>query len=168
MQPNNSSCECNWLKINTPEEKVWINDSLRDSQERHFIAGDSSSKSTQELLEKALDGRHVDLLFIDGDHSYKGVKQDFCTYSHFVKEGGLVVFHDIVDHTEVPSVGVLKLWKEIVRHNESLKIHEFIELEDDRGWGPWGGIGVIEVKKLSNLKSIIYPSTLIFSKIAKA
>lgn len=35
-----------------------------------------------------------DLLFIDGDHSYEGAKQDFDLYFPIVKEGGLVVFHD--------------------------------------------------------------------------
>ena len=35
-----------------------------------------------------------DLLFIDGDHSYKAASFDYKKYSPFVKEGGLVIFHD--------------------------------------------------------------------------
>ena len=36
----------------------------------------------------------VDVLFIDGDHSYEGVKHDWELFSPFVKQFGSVVFHD--------------------------------------------------------------------------
>lgn len=36
----------------------------------------------------------LDLLFIDGDHSYEGVKADWEAYKHFLKPGSVVVFHD--------------------------------------------------------------------------
>ena len=38
--------------------------------------------------------RPVDLLFIDGDHSYEGVKRDWDLFVPFVKPFGIVVFHD--------------------------------------------------------------------------
>jgi predicted O-methyltransferase YrrM len=43
-----------------------------------------------------LKGSEGDFLFIDGDHTYQGVKQDFQMYSPLVKKGGIVAFHDIV------------------------------------------------------------------------
>lgn len=36
----------------------------------------------------------VDLLFIDGDHSYQGVKSDWEAYKIFLKAGSIVIFHD--------------------------------------------------------------------------
>lgn len=36
----------------------------------------------------------IDLLFIDGDHSYEGVKADWDAYKAFLKPGSIVVFHD--------------------------------------------------------------------------
>ena len=36
----------------------------------------------------------IDLLFIDGDHSYDGVKADWEAYKEFLKLGSIVVFHD--------------------------------------------------------------------------
>jgi predicted O-methyltransferase YrrM len=39
----------------------------------------------------------LELLFIDGDHSYEGAKADFDRWSAFVRPGGHVLFHDAVD-----------------------------------------------------------------------
>jgi len=36
----------------------------------------------------------IDLLFIDGDHSYEGVKMDWDSWSPKLKSGSIVVFHD--------------------------------------------------------------------------
>lgn len=60
------------------------------------IAGDSHAVGTLNQLKDALGGRLLDFLFIDGDHSYAGVKQDFQMYAPLVREGGLIAFHDIV------------------------------------------------------------------------
>jgi predicted O-methyltransferase YrrM len=39
----------------------------------------------------------LELLFIDGDHSYEGAKADFTRWGAFVRPGGHVLFHDAVD-----------------------------------------------------------------------
>jgi len=36
----------------------------------------------------------IDFLFIDGDHSYEGVKKDFELYSTIVNDNGIIVIHD--------------------------------------------------------------------------
>lgn len=36
----------------------------------------------------------IGLLFIDGDHSYKGCKADYDGFAHHIIEGGYLVFHD--------------------------------------------------------------------------
>jgi predicted O-methyltransferase YrrM len=38
----------------------------------------------------------LDLVFIDGDHSYSGVKSDIKKYHKYVKDNGYIVFHDII------------------------------------------------------------------------
>jgi len=38
----------------------------------------------------------IDMLFIDGDHSYEGVKGDWEMFSPFVRPFGVVIFHDTI------------------------------------------------------------------------
>jgi hypothetical protein len=42
----------------------------------------------------------IDLLFIDGDHSYEGVKQDFDLYSTILSPKGIIILHDTDDQYE--------------------------------------------------------------------
>jgi predicted O-methyltransferase YrrM len=59
------------------------------------IDGDSHAASTVESVYRVLGGRKVDFLFIDGDHGYEGVRQDFEKYVGLLNSPGLVAFHDI-------------------------------------------------------------------------
>ena len=60
------------------------------------IKGSSHSDKTIQQLASALGNKQIDLLFIDGDHSYEGVKKDFEIYQSFVANNGIIAFHDIV------------------------------------------------------------------------
>ena len=51
----------------------------------------------------------IDVLFIDGDHTYEGVRDDWNNFSPFVKKGGVVYFHDC----DATSPGIVKLFSEI-------------------------------------------------------
>ncbi len=46
----------------------------------------------------------IDILFIDGDHTYKGVINDFENYSKLVKKGGYIIFDDYNDYLDSPYV----------------------------------------------------------------
>lgn len=66
-----------------------------------FIQGDSKTISWN---------KEIDVLLIDGDHSYDGVKADFERFVPFVKEGGLILMHDV----RWAHKGVIKFfWEEI-------------------------------------------------------
>jgi len=60
----------------------------------------------------------IDLLHIDGDHSYEGVSRDFHTWSRLVRPGGCVIFHD----TEA-FPGVRALFDELPGKKKELKEH---------------------------------------------
>jgi len=62
----------------------------------------------------------VDLLHIDGFHSYESVSKDFYTYLPKMSQNGVVLLHDIFVHRE--GFGVREFWKEI---KSSYKTIEF-------------------------------------------
>lgn len=67
-----------------------------------YIEGDSKNKFTIESLKEKVN--EIDILFIDGDHSWDGVINDFENYSKFVKSGGYIVFDDYMDKEFSPEV----------------------------------------------------------------
>lgn len=116
----------------------------------HFIRGNSHDFSTTMQLTSILGetngfGRkinEIDFLFIDGDHTYKGVEQDFENFSRLVKKGGCIAFHDIIisDHHHSRDVYVGEFWNEI-KNDDRFDSFEFVEPGNN-----WGGIGVL-IKK---------------------
>jgi predicted O-methyltransferase YrrM len=80
-------------------------------------------------------GERLDFLFIDGDHSYQGVKRDFEMYKSLVNKGGIIALHDIVQAKD-SRVGVPRFWAEIKsKYNTT-------EIVNNRSQG-WAGIGVV-------------------------
>jgi predicted O-methyltransferase YrrM len=80
-------------------------------QTLHLLRCNSHDRSTFEKARQLFGDAPIDLLFIDGDHTYEGVKADWEMYSPLVRPGGMIVFHDIgknYDDTEVK-----KLWDSI-------------------------------------------------------
>jgi predicted O-methyltransferase YrrM len=61
-----------------------------------FVEGSSYAERTAARVRRALGGLPIDLLFIDGDHSYGGAVRDYLIYGPLVRDGGLIAFHDIV------------------------------------------------------------------------
>jgi predicted O-methyltransferase YrrM len=60
-----------------------------------LLEGDSHDSHTKSDVIKTLDDEKLDLLVIDGDHSFDGVTLDFDMYSQLVDRNGIIVFHDV-------------------------------------------------------------------------
>lgn len=91
----------------------------RAQQQLHLMRANSHDAATFEEVKQRLAGQPVDFLFIDGDHTYEGVKQDWNTYHKLVRPGGLVAFHDIALNYE--DTQVKRFWDELkptVKHRE--------------------------------------------------
>jgi len=136
--------------------KAYLRLLRRPSQRIVFFDGSSYAPQTVTKVERALGGRKLDVLFIDGDHRYEGVKSDFLRYRHLVAEGGYILLHDIMpDHGDgwFSSGGVPILWSEL----KSLYPHrEFIESPEQRGFG----IGLLQYSE-----SISLSPEFVYSKV---
>ncbi len=110
----------------------------RGAQRLYLFREDSHSPDILAHVKGVLAGRALDYLFIDGDHSYDGVKRDFEMYSPLVRSGGIVAFHDICVHAQAAGCEVSRFWNEVkpgFRH---------IEIVENWNQG-WAGIGVLYI-----------------------
>jgi cephalosporin hydroxylase len=103
-----------------------------------YIGGDSHDPK---IFKKMLDFMSVntwDFVFIDGDHSYEGVKADFKNIIPHLKSGTPVAFHDIVisDFHHQHGCYVGEFWEDLKR--EYPKNNKQFTTNDI-----WGGIGII-------------------------
>lgn len=74
------------------------------------LLGDSHEQAAIDWLREALAGRPIDVLHIDGDHSYDGVRADWEMYSPLVRPGGLILIHDVANSIDAPDVG--SFWRQ--------------------------------------------------------
>lgn len=101
----------------------YYNSFKKSKQVLHLMRADSHARETFAKVQSVLDGKMLDYLFIDGDHTYEGVKQDYEMYSPLVRPGGIVVFHDVVAHDNFCQVD--KFWNEIkTRHRHTEFIND--------------------------------------------
>jgi hypothetical protein len=68
----------------------------------NYIQANSQKQETVDQLKTLVND--IDILFIDGDHRYNGVINDFNLYSNLVKSGGYIIFDDYNDHQYSPEV----------------------------------------------------------------
>lgn len=122
--------------------------------------------------------KSIDLLHIDGMHTYDAVKHDFETWFGKVSDNGIVLFHDIAVLKE--NFGVYKFWEEIrskhltidLNHSFGLGIlfknekigNEFIDLQEE--WQLHYSL-IHEEDKNSRINNLIKANLLIKNKIFK-
>ena len=106
-------------------------------QKMHLLRVNSHDKLLFDRLVKLLDGASIDFLFLDGDHSYDGIKMDFEMYGSLMRPGGLVAFHDIK-----PSLP--DNWRQVGPFWESIK-EKYYYTEFLSNEASWGGIGLIKI-----------------------
>ena len=90
-----------------------------------FVFGLSHDTSSVEKVDKLLNGKKLDLLFIDGDHNYKSVLCDWLLYKNYVAKGGIIAFHDCIASDD--GFGVPKLLKKIKSFDSDIKLQSIID-----------------------------------------
>ncbi len=99
-----------------------------------LISGDSRDPDVLVETCRILCGTPLEMLFIDGNHTYEAVEHDYKTFGPLVAAGGLIIFHDINDTEfhQANNVGVSRLWSEIQGTKLEINCRQ-----------NWGGIGIL-------------------------
>jgi cephalosporin hydroxylase len=108
----------------------------RSDQQLTLLRANSHFEESRTRVERAVRGKKFDLIMIDADHSYEGVKRDFELYSPLVSERGIVVLHDVLPNRFDPEIDVHRFWREVSA------AHQCEEIVDDYQQGCLG-IGVV-------------------------
>lgn len=112
----------------------------RPQQTVHSLLGDSHAPATVDRVRALLGSRQLDLMFIDGDHTYDGVRMDYEMYKSLVRPGGFIGFHDIT-HTIWPECQVDRFWKELAQDKSLQPMAIFGSVPSH-----FGGIGVVRAR----------------------
>lgn len=95
-----------------------------DGHTVHLFVADSHDP---DIVEKVRQHGPYDIVFIDGDHSYEGVKADWTNYAPMGKTIG---FHDIAGPVE----GCVKFWNEL-KEAKMFNTEEFVAPNSGMGIG---------------------------------
>ncbi len=111
----------------------------RQGQKINLLRKNSHDAETVEEVTNIFKKQAIDFAFIDGDHTYEGVKTDFFHYLPLVRPGGIIALHDILPRSDLPEIQVYRFWNEVRGKYDSEEII-----------GPEGskrrvGIGVVRV-----------------------
>jgi hypothetical protein len=90
----------------------------------------------------------IDILHIDGLHTYEAVKHDFETWFPKVKKKtGIILLHDVCEKSD--DFGVYKLWEELKKKYKTITFEHY------------HGLGVLFLSKSPFPKNLPYPEILI-------
>jgi predicted O-methyltransferase YrrM len=115
-----------------PSRQRLLQAALRPRQKIYVLRRDSHHSETVAKVRSIIDSEQLDLLFIDGDHSYHGVQEDFRLYSTLVRSGGWIAFHDIVPGPVEFVGGVPEFWRQLKRGHST---REFVHDPRQQGLG---------------------------------
>lgn len=115
-----------------------------------YITGDSAEYAEQAMTWL---GREIDVLFVDGDHTYDGVVAD-TVYTSYIGIGGYAIFHDCYDYARPRLNGELHVHEVVPGVNAAVDDwHENIVLFGNPIKGCWqeqGPVGTMRIfKRLS-------------------
>ena len=111
-----------------------------------FFVGNSQTEAMRDRVGELCN--KYDLIFIDGDHNYAGVKKDFELYKTLLSERGVILFHDVDPNHKFPGEmgggDVARFWQEL---DEGTKTHLLTIKSSGKNklWGStegFGGIGI--------------------------
>jgi hypothetical protein len=141
VEENGLSCKCyaidTWrgdLQTGIYDESVF--DDVKSHNEQHYSAFSQLVRMTFDEAIPQFGLETIDVLHIDGLHTYEAVRHDFSSWLPKVRAGGVVLLHDTA--ARHADFAVWKLWDELCR--------QFLHLEFRHSWG----LGVLQKPGLAS------------------
>ncbi|MFL5843419.1 MAG: class I SAM-dependent methyltransferase [Solirubrobacteraceae bacterium] len=94
------------------------------------FVGDSHGPDAAAFLAEHVPGRDLDIAFVDGDHSWRGVRQDVELVLPYCRPGALLILHDTRECT-----GVEATWLELAARRRIEPLAELVGAERPMGIG---------------------------------
>jgi predicted O-methyltransferase YrrM len=116
-----------------PAERRLLYRTFAKSRQVEAWQADSHLEQTRDRVAAHFGHQPIDILFIDGDHTYDSVRRDYELYAPLVREGGIVAFHDIVDGPYEAVGDAPRFWQEV--RPELEPVVELVESWDQGGLG---------------------------------
>jgi len=82
-------------------------------QDLTLIRDNAHDATVRDRVAAAFGAEGVDFLFIDADHSLRGIRRSLLCYGPLVREGGLIALHDILENPRWPEIEIWKLWRHL-------------------------------------------------------
>lgn len=115
-------CQCNcidtWRGDNHGGyygEEVYLD--VEAYNRRHYASFSELRRMTFDEARGSFAGESIDILHIDGHHSYASVLHDFDNWFSAVRPGGIVLLHDVA--ARLPEFEVWRVWEELSRTYET-------------------------------------------------
>ncbi|HVU02371.1 MAG TPA: class I SAM-dependent methyltransferase [Polyangiaceae bacterium] len=97
------------------DEQIWT--AVREHHERNYADFSTLLRMLFEEAATRFPAESIDLLHIDGYHTYDAVRSDFELFYPKVKPGGIVLFHDIA--ARLLDFGAWRFWSELETSHET-------------------------------------------------
>lgn len=97
-----------------PHAGIYGDDVLEELRAHHdprYAGFSHLTRTTFDAARENFPDRSIDLLHVDGLHTYEAVRHDFETWLPAMSQRGVMLFHDITERDR--DFGVWRLWKEI-------------------------------------------------------
>ena len=85
-------------------QELTLKENIKKNNIYSYEVDINKNYSTDENVIIKLKNEKIDILFIDGDHRYKGVIADWNNYKDLVVSGGYIIFDDYLDWKHSPDV----------------------------------------------------------------
>jgi hypothetical protein len=88
-------------------------DRVTSYNDEHYRSFSTILRLPFDAAASRFEDRGIDLLHIDGTHTYDAVRHDFETWRGKMSERGIILFHDINDTWDELDFGAWRFWQEI-------------------------------------------------------